>query len=352
MKKLFLCLLLLPTMVISQIPKPQPHTYINDMTGSLTSGQIYQLNMQLWSLEKETSVQLAIVLVNDLPENMEIDDYAREIGRTWHVGNAKNGIVYVAALNPKKQRLEIADQLQGLIPDIHAKQILRGVKPYFRSKDYYGMVDYVIKEVNVSIKPEAKEQKALGDVALSKKNEEVKEEANNALSIILIIIMSILIIVFVFWIKIKVDKKRQKVIDEEMNRLRRESELRSKEERNKKATNDLLGIYNRKMKSSNSNKQSKKHIPHLNNPKHTIAYERPKPPTSNNSSTLAAAAIGYGLGREINRNDEEDNTRNYSSNSEQTETKTEESNFGNWGNDDPSPSDSGFSGGGASDSLD
>lgn len=167
MKQLFL-LLLLPATLIAQIPDPQPNTYVNDIANALTDYQEQKINELVRQLEKKYSVQLAVVLLADLPANYGIEDYAREIGRKWHVGNARNGLVYVAAINQRKQRLEVAANLEGLIPDAKALHLTDHIKPFFRSKDYAGGLLNMVKEIDELINPEAQEQRKLAEAEKQK----------------------------------------------------------------------------------------------------------------------------------------------------------------------------------------
>ena len=140
-------LLLLPCLSFGQIPEPLKGTYINDHTGSLTAPQIEALNQQLYSLEQRSGIQVAILLITSLPADMAIEEYARQVGNEWKLGTAHNGIVYVAALNDHRQRLEIARNLEGDIPDITASEIIESLKPYLRQQDYYTAVSTLIAAI-------------------------------------------------------------------------------------------------------------------------------------------------------------------------------------------------------------
>lgn len=129
------------------LPDPKPNTYINDYTSSLSEDQIYNLNVQIKALEDQTTVQMAVILINHLPSDMSIEDYARNIGNKWRVGINHNGIVYVAVLKERKQRLEIARNLEGEIPDIAASEIIDQLKPGLRQEDYYGALTILVTEV-------------------------------------------------------------------------------------------------------------------------------------------------------------------------------------------------------------
>ena len=167
--KHLLFLLLLPATLFAQVPDPIPNTYVNDLAGALTDHQEAQINQQVRQLETKYSVQLAIVLISDLPENYQIEDYAREIGRKWHVGNARNGLVYVAAINQRKQRLEVAANLEGIITDATALHLTDNIKPYFRNKDYAGGLLNMVREIDDLINPEAQEQRKLAEFEKQKK---------------------------------------------------------------------------------------------------------------------------------------------------------------------------------------
>ncbi len=165
-------MLLAPTIMMAQIPKPQPNTYINDLAGVLSTSQVADLNKQIYDIEKKYSVQIAVVLVNQLPDNMVIEDYARQIGRTWHVGNAKNGLVYVASIKEHKQRLEVAQNLEGTITDAAANEILANIKPFFRNQDYSGGIKNMLSELDKRMNPAKDEQAALGAAEKAKKDQQ------------------------------------------------------------------------------------------------------------------------------------------------------------------------------------
>lgn len=158
MKKLIGLLFILPIILFGQIPRPLPSTYVNDFACVLSPRQISLLNDSISAIEDRSGVEIAVVLVNDLPPGMEIEDYALQIGRTWHVGNADNGIVYVAAINQHKQRLEVARHVEGDIPDVIALRITDLLKPAFRQHDYFSGLQTLIKALDARLNPDAMAQ--------------------------------------------------------------------------------------------------------------------------------------------------------------------------------------------------
>lgn len=151
MPRFILLILLLPLFCIGQIPEPKENSYVNDYTQSLTQEQVYQLNLYLQAIEKQSTVQVAILLIYRLPDDMLIEDYAREVGNSWKVGNHFNGMVYVAVLHERKHRLEIAKNLEGDIPDITAGKMIDHLKPYLQQEDYYQALKLLILQIGEAL---------------------------------------------------------------------------------------------------------------------------------------------------------------------------------------------------------
>jgi uncharacterized membrane protein YgcG len=138
----------------AQIPSPQHGTYVNDRAGVLDKEAIAGLNEQIHTLEKNYSVQLAIVLVDKLPDGMSIEDYARQIGKKWHVGIRDSGLVYVAAIGQKKQRLEVSNALTALLSDSVAHAITDKITPFFRNKDFAGGLKGMVGDIDDRLHPQ------------------------------------------------------------------------------------------------------------------------------------------------------------------------------------------------------
>ena len=93
-------------------------------------------------------MQVAVLLIKQLPHNTTIEDYARNIGNKWKVGNDHNGLVYVAVLNERRQRLEVAGNLEGDIPDITAKDIIDHMRPYLQQQDYFNALQTLVAQID------------------------------------------------------------------------------------------------------------------------------------------------------------------------------------------------------------
>ncbi|MEO3407793.1 TPM domain-containing protein [Mucilaginibacter sp. CAU 1740] len=146
-------LLLLTQYTFAQIPKPQKNTYVNDFAHVLSKDQVNSLNKQIYTIEKASTVQVAIVLVKTVPAKYTIDKFAVQIGRKWNVGKAHNGIVYVAAINQHKQRIELDSASLQKITSLEQEWLLNDIKPYFKQNDYYGGLTNLTQQLNKYLTP-------------------------------------------------------------------------------------------------------------------------------------------------------------------------------------------------------
>ncbi len=152
MKKIFLLIFLFITKItIAQIPEPQKNTYVNDFAHVLTADQAAVLNQGIFAIEKKSGIQLAIVLVDKVPAQYDMEEFALLIGRKWHVGKNEDGIVYVAAIQQHKQRFEIARRLDNTFSNEKSQSILAAIKPYFKQKDYNGGLQELISQVDSAV---------------------------------------------------------------------------------------------------------------------------------------------------------------------------------------------------------
>lgn len=194
MKKLISSLLLItPFLVFAQTPIATPGSgRVLDDANALSVDQVHSLTAQIVKLESAYHIQIAIVLLRQVPGNTSIEDLARSIGRTWHVGNAHNGIVYVAAINEHKQRLEVAAELEGTITDLRAEELTENIKGFFRHQQYYEGISSMLTSIGVMLKPVEQEQKALVDKAAIKKNAKNYENIISVIGIVTFVTLCIL----------------------------------------------------------------------------------------------------------------------------------------------------------------
>ncbi len=141
---LFIFLSVFLGVVSAQVPaRPNPPKLVNDIADALTPEQERHLEERLVAYDDSTSVQIAVVIVNDLG-GANIDDYAIELGRTWGVGNKKtnNGVVVLLSVGggSGQRGVFIAPGygLEASLPDYTCKTIVDAeMIPRFREGNLY-----------------------------------------------------------------------------------------------------------------------------------------------------------------------------------------------------------------------
>lgn len=150
MKMRFIYIVLLCLISISclaQFPKPKyPPTLYNNFSSVqlLNEDEEQLIENQLEKFEKETSNEIAVIIVDNL-KGFEPWDYAARIGEEWGIGKEKedNGIVIL--IKPvkndeggKKVCIGVGRGLDAVIPSITANEIIENeFTPNFKNKNYY-----------------------------------------------------------------------------------------------------------------------------------------------------------------------------------------------------------------------
>lgn len=140
---------------------PEYSGYVNDYVGVLSSENKYALTALAGELERRTSAQLAIVIV-DTVRPLEIEGYAVKLFEKWGIGQKgkDNGVLLLIAVNDRKMRIEVGYGLEGVIPDAIAKIIItQYITPSFKGGDFnggvakgaVGIAQVIAKEYNVEL---------------------------------------------------------------------------------------------------------------------------------------------------------------------------------------------------------
>lgn len=138
------------------LPVPVLTERVIDQTGTLTSGQRQQLIDKLAAFEREAGPQVVVLMVpTTAPE--DIAAYAQRVGETWKIGrrDVGDGLLLVIAKNDRKLWIAPAKALEGAVPDLAARQIVRDViSPRFKNGDFAGGIDAGLDALFARIKGE------------------------------------------------------------------------------------------------------------------------------------------------------------------------------------------------------
>jgi uncharacterized protein len=150
-------------------PRPQPPVLVNDFAGILAADQTSTLEKKLVDFDKESSTQIAVVLVKNL-QGYEISEYSLAILRKWGVGqkDKNNGVVLLVSLEDHKLRIETGYGSEGSLPDATCKHIIdEQIVPHLKQNDYYGGLNLGTDAIIKALKGEYKAPPGYGQKHIS-----------------------------------------------------------------------------------------------------------------------------------------------------------------------------------------
>jgi uncharacterized protein len=114
-----------------------------DQTGTLTAADQRRLIDKLAAFEQQAGPQIVVLMVRSTaPE--DIAAYAQRVGETWKIGrrDVGDGLLLVIAKDDRRLWIAPAKALEGAVPDLAARQIVRDViSPRFKGGDFAGGID-------------------------------------------------------------------------------------------------------------------------------------------------------------------------------------------------------------------
>jgi len=131
----------------AQVPVPELHARVTDLTATLTPDQIGTLDNELAALEVRKGAQIAVLMLAtltpaDVPGAADaIEPFATRVFEQWKLGRKQvdDGLLLIVVKDDRKVRIEVGYGLEGAIPDAAVARIIREyVTPRFREGDYYG----------------------------------------------------------------------------------------------------------------------------------------------------------------------------------------------------------------------
>jgi uncharacterized protein len=141
LKKLCLmALILVPAFAGAEsVAVPPLKSRVTDLTWSLTPEEKRDLENMLAEFEKRKGSQVAVLIVPTTGEE-DIEQYSMRVVEAWKLGRKEqdDGVLLLVAKNDRKLRIEVGYGLEGILPDVVCKRIIRNeIAPEFKKGNFY-----------------------------------------------------------------------------------------------------------------------------------------------------------------------------------------------------------------------
>lgn len=126
------------------------NSYVSNPDNLLSEGTVNQINQLLDSLEKKTTAQVAVVMLNSIGE-ADVTDFAQSLFVKWGIGRANkdNGLLILFVQDKKTVRFHTGFGLEGPLPDAICKRIqTQKMVPFFKEGKIDAGILAGVEEVN------------------------------------------------------------------------------------------------------------------------------------------------------------------------------------------------------------
>ena len=145
-----------PPALAQEVQVPSLTHYATDLSGTLSSEELSQLDGILSAFDKSTSTQIVVLMVSSL-NGEDLEEYSLRVAEANKIGKKgkDNGALLLVARNDRKARIEVGYGLEGVLPDALAGQIIRHeIAPHFSGGDYYGGLRAGVEAIMAATKNE------------------------------------------------------------------------------------------------------------------------------------------------------------------------------------------------------
>lgn len=145
-----LFLLVIGTAAKAESVLPELQSPVTDLSGTLPLNSIQTLNAKLLDFQTRKGPQVAVLILNKIPEEYTIEEYALKVAEKSRLGRVKidDWVLTVVALQDRKVRVEVGYGAEGVLTDYVAFVIgERLMAPRFKSGDIEGGINAGVDEI-------------------------------------------------------------------------------------------------------------------------------------------------------------------------------------------------------------
>src|SRR3989338_3611742 len=144
MKKYAIFILLF---AVTAFALPQSTGFVNDYANILPDRAQFEEGLLLY--EQNTTIEVAVVTLDSVPEGYTLFSYGVELFQEWGIGKKgeDNGILILMVKNGtvgNRMRIELGWGIQGYITGSEAGTILDKAMPYYTQGDYQTALDIIL----------------------------------------------------------------------------------------------------------------------------------------------------------------------------------------------------------------
>jgi len=177
----------------AEVIPPKPAGYFNDYANVVPKEKALAFNEKLAQFERETSNQVVVAVFPKMESDSDVFDYTYRVKEQWGVGQkgTNNGAVLFVFVQDRKMFLQVGYGLEGVLPDITARDITEHVvKPHFKTGDYAAGLE---AGINAIIQATRGEYKGSGQTVLEKRGP-ASGGGSGALTFIIILFVALMLV--------------------------------------------------------------------------------------------------------------------------------------------------------------
>ena len=128
----------------SHIPLNTSQKRVVDLAHLFSKVESDSLAYKIIQYETQTTNQIAIITIDSLPKNTNIQKFGTEVGEKWGVGTKQknNGLLITISNHDRKVAISTAIGTEQTISDYECNVIIDSIMiPQFRTNNYYKGVD-------------------------------------------------------------------------------------------------------------------------------------------------------------------------------------------------------------------